>query len=322
MVPPEDAPSNPGLPAALATTLSGDLPCSRCGYLLEGLSVRDVCPECGLPIATTILAAVDPYAEELQPLARPRLAAGALLVWAGAAFLAAMWVWAARASDALVAAGRPRPWEISPVVLLSLVALSGAASVTFMRPGQRWPKRATLLAAVSALGYIPLMFVLWAIHAQIDAAGPAPYFTSGIDAERHALRLLALGIMVAILICLRPAARQLVARSLRLRQGRVDRQTILAMLACIAVAAAGDAAMLGARLGGELAGGLAADILRVGGLALIGAGSALMTLGLAGMLVDAVRIARAIVSPAPSLQRVLGRAAPAAPGAGGVAPDA
>jgi hypothetical protein len=313
MLPPEQT-TSADLPAALASTLSGRLPCSRCGYLLEGLSVRDVCPECGLPITTTILAAVDPFAEELQSLTRPRAAAAALVVWSGAALGAAAWGWTARAADAAVAAGATRLWEISPVVLLALAALSGAGSVVFMRPARRWPRRATLLATIGALGYIPLLLVLWAIHVGLDADGQPPYFGSGVDAERHGLRLLLLAIMAGILLCLRPAARQLVARSLRLRQGRVDRQTILAMLACIGVAAAGDVAMLA----GQVATGLTADILRVAGLALIGAGSALMTLGLAGMLVDAVRIARAIVSPAPSLRRVL---TPAGAGSAEVAPD-
>ncbi len=302
-MPSADHTTSADLPAALASTLSGRLPCSRCGYLLDGLSVRDVCPECGLPITTTILAAVDPFAEELQPLARPRLAAAALILWSAAALAAAIWVWGARIGDALAAAGALRPWPHQPGLLLLLVGLSGLGSLVFVYPARRWPRPAAAWALVGAAFYIPLLVALWAIHGAQDLGGPTPYFNSQIDPERHALRLLAGAILCAILLCLRPAARHLVGRSLRLRQGRVDRQTILAMLACIAVAAAGDVAMLFA----ARSGGLLSDILRVGGLALIGAGSALMTIGLAGMLIDSLRIARAIVSPAPSIRRVLNR---------------
>ncbi|MFG0285879.1 MAG: hypothetical protein ACF8R7_15795 [Phycisphaerales bacterium JB039] len=294
-----------GVPVALASTLSGDLPCSRCGYLLEGLSVRDVCPECGLPITTTILAAVDPFAEELEPVRRPRLVAGALILWSAAALAAALWIWQMRAAGALSAAGAG-VWSLSPVGLLILVALSGAGATVFVRPAHRWPRRATALAIAGALGYIPLLAGLWALHVEHDLGRAAPYLGAGIDERRHALRLVLGTIMASILIFLRPSARQMVGRSLRLRQGRVDRQTILAMLACIAVAAAGDLAMLGA---GRTAGALG-DILRVGGLALIGAGSALMTVGLAGTLVDSIRIARAIVAPAPSIRGVLTRPPP------------
>ena len=289
------------VPPAIASTLSGHLPCTRCGYLLEGLSVRDVCPECGLPITTTILVAVDPFAEELEPVARPRLAARALVVWSAAALGAALYLWAMRAGDAIAAATGARIWTLSPLGALALVALSGAGATVFIRPAARWPGAATRLAILGAGGYIPLLVGLWALLAEHDPGRQAPYFGAGVDAYRHALRLVLAAIMAMILIFLRPSARQLVARSLRLRLGRVDRQTILAMLACIAVAAAGDLAMLGA----AGAPGALGDMLRIGGVALIGAGSALMTVGLAGTLIDTIRIARAIMAPAPSLRRVL-----------------
>ncbi|MBL8760751.1 MAG: hypothetical protein JNL50_05545, partial [Phycisphaerae bacterium] len=56
-------------PELLARELTGDLRCAKCAYNLKGLSVRSVCPECGLAISATLLAKVDPHAAELRPIA-------------------------------------------------------------------------------------------------------------------------------------------------------------------------------------------------------------------------------------------------------------
>src|SRR5690606_19927036 len=58
---------------AISLSLSGAMPCISCGYNLQGLSVVGVCPECGAAVRATILATIDPQAEELTPLLTPRL---------------------------------------------------------------------------------------------------------------------------------------------------------------------------------------------------------------------------------------------------------
>lgn len=49
--------------AAIARSIRGralaaETPCRRCGYDLQGLRPADDCPECGLPVETTTLAAL------------------------------------------------------------------------------------------------------------------------------------------------------------------------------------------------------------------------------------------------------------------------
>ena len=66
--------------SVLASELTGDLPCVRCGYNLRGLSIREHCPECDAPVRATILALVDPRASELKPLRRPRLTGWGLVL--------------------------------------------------------------------------------------------------------------------------------------------------------------------------------------------------------------------------------------------------
>src|SRR5690606_27754218 len=59
----------------IARQLKGDLLCIGCGYNLRGLSIREMCPECGIPVRATILGVIDPMADELAPIPRPRLVA-------------------------------------------------------------------------------------------------------------------------------------------------------------------------------------------------------------------------------------------------------
>src|SRR5262245_48877512 len=79
---------------AIARELTGDLPCVRCRYNLRGLSVRAPCPECGTPVRATLLAVVDPFAGELQPVSRPRLIVAGLIAWSLGGFGSALCVWA------------------------------------------------------------------------------------------------------------------------------------------------------------------------------------------------------------------------------------
>jgi hypothetical protein len=102
-------------------------------------------------------------------------------------------------------------------------------------------------------------------------------------------------------LLLRPNARLLVARSLALRTGRVDRQTILAIVAAAIIAGIGEV-LLGVAARRV---GVPADTARLAGEILVPAGWALVTLGMVGSFIDAVRISRAILMPAPTLHDVI-----------------
>ena len=117
--------------------------------------------------------------------------------------------------------------------------------------------------------------------------------------ERTLLRVGASVLTLVIIAGLRPNARVLVARSLALRTGRVDRQTLLA------VATAAGICIVGDTIGYfSPAMGWGKTVETVGAVLMV-VGGGLLTLGLAGALVDAVRIAAAVVVPSPSLRQVV-----------------
>jgi hypothetical protein len=303
----------------LEQELGGDLPCVVCGYNLRGISIRSVCPECGTAVRATILAVVDPLASELRPIPHPRLVAAGLVLWAGAGLAAAVLCWLPHvaAAWALVRGGQggAAVEELSRDLALpaaALVLVSGLGALTLVRPHAGLSRSGIYGAAAAAVAYVPLAWLVWKL-------GTTPFPGSGYlqgwapDVTRLRLRLAMGSLLVLIMLGLRPNARVLVSRSLAMRSGRVDRQTMLAMAVAAAVAMAGDALALGVS---ALGGGTAADTARVAAVVLIATGSAFLTLGLAGGLMDCWRIARAVVRPAPTAAEVLGGRGAAATGEG------
>jgi hypothetical protein len=285
--------------AALDQQLSGRLPCVVCGYNLQGLSVLGTCPECGSAVRATILAAVDPYAEELRPIRRPWLVAGGLLIWSGAGLGAAVlcWVigvlrvgygWAGMPMDAELAVRMER-W------LAGLIVAAGLGSLGLLRPHAGLGVKSTLMALAGTAAYFPLAFAglqLLEIERQWGPVDGLELWTP--DPLRTQWRLIAGLLVVIALVGLRPHARALVARSLVIRTGRVDRQTMLAMALVVLIAMGGD--VVG--LVGVGVGGMAGDAMKTAGMVFMIAGWLLLTLGLGGAMVDCLRIARAVITPA------------------------
>ncbi len=148
-----DEASPPG-GADLARTLTGELSCARCRYALAGLSIRDVCPECGLAVRATLLAVIDPRAKELQPIRWPVLVTAGLLLWAIAPVLAAVLVWVLRARDIAGALGvnlqaLPSGW-LGPWVT-GLILASGVGALAIVRPHAMLGPRAIAGAALGAV---------------------------------------------------------------------------------------------------------------------------------------------------------------------------
>lgn len=294
-------------PATAASTpppapdLGGDLPCARCRYNLRGLSIRAVCPECGTPIKATILTRIDPLASELRPIFLPRLTALGLLIWGSAPVLAAVLVWSIRALG-------PRWFDVGLLTpehaVLALAALSGLASLVLVYPhaGPQAARGARLaLAGVGA--YVPLLWSMWRIHVEIDAEGAAAY---GGDAVHNPDRLLARTVanlaMITALFLLRPNARLLAARSMLMRAGSVDRQTMRALASVLLLSIAGD----GLRWLGWTANGAAGELFEQAGQALVLIGSVLFTIGVIGLAFDCWRLYRVLVEPPLSLGQILG----------------
>lgn len=285
----------------IARELGGDLPCARCRYNLRGLSIRGVCPECALPVRATVLAVVDPRANELRPLRHPRLVAAGLLVWSLAAAGAMIWAWSLVIIE-LTGRARPDGWLALGPAWLSLC--SGVGAMTLIRPhatsdGGRGARAA--LAGVAA--YVPLCVLLYLLHAQIDVLSPPAYGPREIaDPRRLALRLGVSVLVAMIAVLLRPNARMLAARSFLMRTGRTDRQTLRALASVLGLCVLGDLVRLVAI---QFEGGTAQLTDEVGQL-LVLLGSVLFSVGLVGVCVDSIRLVGVILEPPLSMTDLLG----------------
>lgn len=292
-----DPSRTPDIAERVARELSGDLRCVGCGYSLRGLSVRAKCPECNLGVLATVLSVVDPRAEQLQPIRRPRLLATALLTWPIAALAATLLTWAIHALDLLSAFGldaEPPRWM--PSASAAMIALSALAATALARPHANIPRSRTVLVALAVLLHVPLILTHLMITSPVISMDNNPYLPNVDHApERHAFRLLAAALATAIILLLRPSARLLAARSVVVRTGRVDRQSMYALAAALAIAALGDAVAL---VGSATTGTLASLLPPIGDI-LIGFGSLLFTIGLVGIVIDAARLAPVILHPAP-----------------------
>ena len=295
-------PSSPR--AQPSSQLQGRLPCARCRYELQGLSIAGNCPECGLPIGATILAVVDPYAKELQVIPRPRLTNFGMQVWTMAAIGAALAIWAMRLSELAQEVLGSAYWPAwAPYAAVWLTGLSGVGALVLIRPHAKIPARFRLAAMAACAGYVPLTILHWWLFVRIDArALTFDYFSSSPDPKRLAIRLLCGLVCVLITIGLRLNARVLVSRSLVLRTGRVDRQTLYALAAAFGVGVVGDALRLAT--GSFGAEGL--EIIGNAGLVLQVLGAVLVTIGLSGVALDSWRLRHAVLSQPLALSELVG----------------
>lgn len=290
--------------SGLARELGGDLVCARCGYSLRGLSIRTACPECGLPVLTTILSIVDPRASELQPIRYRRIVAAGLMIWTGGALVGALLTWILRGRDVLVLMGidLARP-EWAAVAGLGCFIASGAGALALIRPHRGVARREAALAGVGVALYVPLAWAYWRINLSLDAAEPG--LAMDLEApsmHRVFLRMTTCLVGALILVSLRPRARALAARSVVVRTGRVDRQSMQVIALVLLIGAAGDALTL---VTADVHGTTREVIVAMDAL-VVAATSVLVTLGLIGMVRDSLRVVPAILTPPLSPRQMLG----------------
>lgn len=288
----------------LALELGGDLPCVRCRYNLKGLSIRGTCPECGTPMRATLLAVVDPRASELQPIRHPRLVAAGVVVWSMAALAATMSEWGVRL---LMLIDSSHSWfgPGSLVRLLSpgLALVSGVGAAMLIRPHPGVPRSGQVMAGIGAGLYLPLAAVL-AIAAHLSLPQPSPgewtiAARGGFDGLLGTAQSL---LLIGILVLLRPNARLLAARSILMREGMVDRQTMRAVAASLSLC------VVGHLLGVLAADSISMELPALMGGALVAIGNLLFLMGLIGIAIDCLRMRRVIASPPLSPADLLGPA--------------
>jgi hypothetical protein len=305
---PDDPTPAPEAPL-LGRELGGDLPCVVCGYNLRGLSIRSMCPECGTLVRATILSIVDPLAGELRPIERPHAIAIGLLMWAGGAVVVALMCWLPQAADLLriFSFNVARP-DIALGVSVGVLA-SAIGSLALIKPHDGVPRSTSLLALLGTLLYAPLLIAQWNYHVATDAMLGPQYFAGWSPTPGMTRDLLVSSVLTgAIILCQRPAARLLVARCLAMRTGRVDRQTLYAMALAAVVMAAGSALGPVARTHIPVL----SEVGRIAGVSMIAIGAVLLTIGVFGSLIDAARIAQAVVFPSPTVRQVIREGRPGA----------
>jgi hypothetical protein len=172
--------------SVLAEELAGTLRCAACRYDLRGLSVKGYCPECGLPIQATLLSIVDPMAEELQPIARPRLVASGLLAWSVGALVAALvawFVWISGVSgvmrDLLSPGARERLIAFGAVAL----AFSGLGAAAIVRPHAAIPT-GRVVAASFAVALYPVVVWLYVDLGRVAATGAQQSLLGAFTSDR------------------------------------------------------------------------------------------------------------------------------------------
>ena len=312
-------PAQAALP--LDAALSGALPCITCRYELKGLSISGACPECGTAIRATILYTIDPEAEEFKPVPTPRFTSLCLVTWAGGASLAALAALGARVGDVVAMAMNqipPRHEWLGMTVFVGAVlsALSMTGMIRTTRGTPRWQSAAVI---GSIIAYVPLLYTILNIRAIDAMSGAPPYFSQTVSADRLVMRLIQTSCIILILAGVRPNARDLVKRSLALRTGRVDRQTILAMIGAALFVMMGDSA----RLVGVNS--FIPWLVALGAL-MVTIGNLFITVGFVSGISDGWKIAQAILTPPPTVRDLIGQPAsadsPPLASSGGPAPTA
>lgn len=303
MTTPPNNPSPPEPSFRLAKDLTGDMLCLKCSYNLRGLSITQLCPECSLPVKATLLAVVDPLADELAPLRSPRFIGIGIVLWPLGAILVCVVVWGLRLRELVPSIGVPLipRWWIN-VGLIGFL-LSGVGALSLVLPYRSTARGSIARNLVGVLLYVPAAWCFWQIHARIDMQAAMPY--ASIETPHEFRSVARLGVMlcsVGILATLRPIARAMFARSVLVREGRVDRQQMVALMGAFLLSASGDLV----QIAGNSIAVIPADLTRTVEVLLVALGSVLITLGLFGLLRDSLRVYPVICSNPLGLADILG----------------
>jgi len=295
-------PAQDDLGATIARQLTGELYCIGCGYNLRGLSIRSNCPECGIPIRATILGIIDPHADELVPLCTPKLSAVGLNAWSIGATIAVGMVWVLRVGEVLrETMGVAWTPMLAPWIGIGALVVSMLGALTMIRPHHGMDRIGSLRAAIGISFYAPLIVIYSRVYLGYDILSPLPVFDPGLTAlDRSILRVVMFLLIAGIIWGLRPRAVGLAVRSVVVRTGRVDRQSLYAVLASLGIAAFGDLIHI---LSTFIAFGID-DILSTVSLVVIALGSVLFSVGMVNVCIDTIRLFPVLVRPGVGLSDI------------------
>jgi len=291
-----------GEDVVIARQLTGELYCIGCNYDLRGLSIRSDCPECGIPVRATILGIVDPLADELVPLTKPKLTAIGLNAWSMGALVAVMMIWVLRIAEVMreytSSSWTPRfiPWIGIVALVISMIG-----GVSMIRIHRKITRFEAIRAALAIALYAPMITVYTAIYSSQDFITPSPLLNPGASTlDRSIMRVLLFVFVAGVIWGLRPSAVGLAVRSVVVRTGRVDRQSLYAVLASLGIAAIGDLI----QIFNEFVSVGFNDVLSIVSVVVISLGSVLFTVGMINICIDTIRLYPVLVRPGVGLHDI------------------
>jgi hypothetical protein len=293
-----EANSNTITPRLRDPELGGEVLCFRCGYNLQGVSVRANCPECGLPVRTSILAIVDPRASELVPLTHPRITGAGLICWTVG--LCSTYVGIPLAIAWSLDFVHDRSRDPGSFVIWFGAVVSSVGALLLIRPHAATPVRQRVLTAMSAVGFLGSAVC----H---SAMMPFSYAVSLQDISEFSRPAIPMFMFLALvhsshaisILLIRAPIRELAARSVLMRSGSVNRQTLAATVAVLSIAALGEMLVVSAY------NRLTDDVFAIGGLAFAIAGMMLLMVGGVGLVLDAVRLLPVLLDPPKRLSSII-----------------
>jgi hypothetical protein len=180
-----------------------------------------------------------------------------------------------------------------------LACISGVGAIGLVRPHANMPRAGRWWAAAGVVLYLPLIYLLWRLaFVEHGPPGPGEWWIATKGGEIGRLAVAIDVLLMAILVVLRPNARMLAARSLLMRQGMVDRQTMRSVALVLLLCVFGQVLGVIARVQGESLIGFAGGVIdSVGGMFFV--------IGLFGIAADCLRMHRVIASQPLSLDDLL-----------------
>ena len=280
------------------STIRHTLPCTKCGYDLEGLAATGNCPECGTSIVDSLTARLDTETRQFDDMPNPRRVAATVLFGA---------------VGALGGAG-----IFLAIVLERLAETAEIPTFVTLAPVFR---AVALLANV--LGLIAFLAVLpWRREARfvrakaLGVAGFTAWLIASFESEQSVATATYTAIpTMLVLFAIAPLLRALAPRSRAYRNARATAQRVEGLLLSTGIAGGTSATALLLR---ESPGGdSAATLLSL--LAVAAAG--LTVVGLAYLSLNAFWLVRASFQPLLTVEETFGKSVSAANGQAGQPPN-
>ncbi len=278
------APSSSDGPIHVAvTTIRHSLPCTKCGYDLEGLEARGVCPECGTPIVESLTARLDASTARFEDMPNPRRVAGTVFLGSvgalgGSCILLALMLGLLAESTGMTELRT----AVTPLRNTALVTTAiGFLGFTLMLP---WRREQRFVRA-KALGMVG--FLAWCAAALVDVTTVSTTYCA-LPAT-------------LVLFAIAPLLRALAPRSRAYRNARATAQRVEGLLLSNGLAGGASATALFFADAPDLSGW-------TGTLRAIALAAGLLTIvGLAYLVLNAAWLVRASLKPLLSVEETFGR---------------